>query len=169
MTDKLNDRLNTPLNDRAPFLDLIHFEDFTIGDRYAYGSHEMQREAMLAFARQFDPEPFHLDAEAAKAFGWSDLIASGPHVCAVWRRLSKDAFAATDAFVSPGWDEIRWRLPVLVGHVLSVQSEVTVARPLKSRPGLGLVKFNNEIRNQHGEITTTLSTSWFVNRRPQDK
>ncbi len=154
------------LNDRAPFLDLIHFEDFAIGDRYAYGSHKMRREEMLAFARQFDPEPFHVDADAAKAMGWPDLIASGPHVCAIWRRLSKDAFTATDAFVSPGWDEVRWLMPVLVGYVLNVHSEVSVVRPLKSRPEFGLIKFNNEIRNQHGDITTTLITSWFVNRKP---
>ncbi|MDP7548580.1 MAG: MaoC/PaaZ C-terminal domain-containing protein [Alphaproteobacteria bacterium] len=161
----MNDSLNDRLNDRAPFLDLIHFEDFAVGDRYAYGAHEMQREDMLAFARRFDPEPFHMDAEAAKAMGWPDLIASGPHVCAIWRRLSKDAFTAADAFVSPGWDEVRWRKPVLVGHVLSVLSEVAAARPLRSRPELGYLQFSNEIRNQHGEITTTMMTSWFVHRR----
>jgi len=155
------------LNDLAPFLNLVHFEDFAIGDRYAYGSHAMRREDMLAFARQFDPEPFHLDAEAAKAKGWPDLIASGPHVCAVWRRMSKDAFGAVDAFVSPGWDEVRWRKPVLVGDVLSVLSEVSAARPLQSRPELGFLQLNNEIRNQRDEITTTMTTNWFVYRRPK--
>ncbi|MDA1101807.1 MAG: MaoC/PaaZ C-terminal domain-containing protein [Proteobacteria bacterium] len=153
-------------NDRAPFLDLVYLEDFAVGDRYAYGAHEMRRTDMLAFAQQFDPEPFHLDADAARAMGWPDLIASGPHVCAVWRRLSKDAFIAADAFVSPGWDEIRWRMPVLAGYILNVQSEVLAVRPLRSRPELGLVRFSNEIRNQHGDLTTTLVTNWFVNRRP---
>ena len=96
--------------------------------------------------------------------GWDDLIASGPHVCAAWRRMSKDAFGEADAFVSPGWDEIRWRLPVVVGNVLTVTSEVIEARPLKSRPNLGYVEFSNEIRNQHGEITTTLITKWMIYR-----
>ena len=155
-------------NRQPPFLHLVHFEDFAIGDRYHYGAYEMHRPDMLEFAEKFDPEPFHLDAEAAKAMGWADLIASGPHVCAVWRRLSKDAFAAVDAFVSPGWDDIRWRMPVLVGYILSVQSEVIEARPLRSRPDLGYVEFNNEIRNQHGELTTTMVTKWMVHRRPAD-
>jgi acyl dehydratase len=158
--------MKNALNDRAPFLNHLYFEDFAVGDRFAYGAHEMRREDMLAFARQFDPEPFHLDADAARAMGWPDLIASGPHVCAVWRRLSKDAFTATNAFVSPGWDEIRWRQPVLAGHVLNVQSEVSVARQLTSRPELGLIKLSNEIHNQDGDLTTTLVTNWFVNRRP---
>ena len=157
--------MNDRLNDQTPFVNLVHFEDFAVGDRYAYGAHEMRREDMLAFAKQFDPEPFHLDGAAAKAMGWDDLIASGPHVCAAWRRMSKDAFSAADAFVSPGWDEIRWRLPVVVGHILTVTSEVIEARPLKSRPNLGYVEFNNEIRNQHGEITTTLITKWMIHRR----
>jgi acyl dehydratase len=155
----------TPMKDNPPFLDLVHFEDFALGDRYAYGGYEMRADEMVAFAEQFDPEPFHLDAAAAKRLGWPDLIASGPHVCAAWRRMSKDAFIAADAFVSPGWSEINWLKPVVVGHVLSVCSEVTVMRPLKSRPELGYVEFSNEIHNQHGELTTTLVTKWMVYRR----
>ena len=157
--------MNLIMKTDPPFTDNVYFEGFAMGDRFAYGAYEMQRDDMLAFARQFDPEPFHLDAAAAKAMGWPDLIASGPHVCAVWRRLSKDAFAATDAFVSPGWGEINWLMPVVVGYVLSVQSEVTALRPLKSRPELGYLEFNNEIRNQHGELTTTINTKWFIHRR----
>ena len=157
--------MTSDVNDRAPFSDFVHFEDFTLGDRFLYGAYEMKRDEMIAFATQFDPEPFHLDADAAKAMGWDDLIASGPHVCSAWRRMSKDAFIATDAFVSPGWDAIRWLMPVLVGYVLNVTSEVAVARPLKSRPHLGYVEFNNEIRNQNGDITTTLVTKWMVYRR----
>ncbi len=128
-------------------------------------AYEMKRHEMVAFAEQFDPEPFHLDADAAKAMGWDDLIASGPHVCAAWRRMSKDAFPAADAFVSPGWDAIRWLMPVPVGYILTVTSEVIVARPLKSRPNLGYVEFNNEIRNQHGDITTTIITKWMIYRK----
>ena len=151
--------------EQAPFSGHVNFEDFALGDRFIYGAYEMKRGEMVAFAEQFDPEPFHLDGEAAKAMGWDDLIASGPHVCAAWRRMSKDAFGAADAFVSPGWDEIRWRLPVVVGFILNVTSVVQVARPLKSRPNLGYVEFANEIRNQHGDITTTLITKWMIYRR----
>jgi acyl dehydratase len=156
------------MNDRAPFMEHVHFEDFALGDRFLYGAHEMKRAEMVAFAEQFDPEPFHLDGDAAKAMGWDDLIASGPHVCAAWRRMSKDAFTAADAFVSPGWDAIRWLRPVLVGYVLTVTSEVIEARPLKSRPNLGYVEFSNEIRNQHGDITTTLVTKWMIHRRSSE-
>ncbi|MBT4487048.1 MAG: hypothetical protein HOK30_01200 [Rhodospirillaceae bacterium] len=156
------------VNDQAPFSDVIHFEDFALGDHFRYGAYEMKRDEMIAFAEQFDPEPFHLDADAAKAMGWDDLIASGPHVCSAWRRMSKDAFTAADAFVSPGWDAIRWRMPVLVGHILTVTSEVIEARPLKSRPNLGYVEFNNVIRNQHDDITTTMVTKWMIHRRSGD-
>ncbi|MFP6697414.1 MAG: MaoC/PaaZ C-terminal domain-containing protein [Alphaproteobacteria bacterium] len=157
--------MNGTLNDRAPFTGHVNFEDFSLGERFVYGAYEMRRDEMTAFAEQFDPEPFHLVGAAAKAMGWDDLIASGPHVCAAWRRMSKDAFGEADAFVSPGWDEIRWRLPVVVGNVLTVTSEVIEARPLKSRPNLGYVEFSNEIRNQHDEISTTLITKWMIYRR----
>ncbi|MDP6344154.1 MAG: MaoC/PaaZ C-terminal domain-containing protein [Alphaproteobacteria bacterium] len=153
------------MNLTAPFTGKVHFEDFAIGDRFAYGAYEMRREEMIAFAEQFDPEPFHLEAGAAQALGWSDVIASGPHVGAVWRRISKDAFAATAAFVSPGWRELRWLQPVFPGYVLSARSEVVAARPLKSRPDLGFVQLANEIHNQRGEVTTTLVADWFLYRR----
>ena len=156
------------INEQPPFSAHVNFEDFILGDRFLYGAYEMQRDEMVAFAERFDPEPFHLDGEAAKAMGWDDLIASGPHVCAAWRRMSKDAFGATDAFVSPGWDAIRWRTPVLVGYVLTVTSEVIEARPLQSRPNLGYVEFNNEIHNQYGDLTTTMVTKWMIHRRSTD-
>ena len=151
--------------EQPPFSKHIKFENFILGDRFIYGAYEMRRDEMVTFAEKFDPEPFHLDGKAAKAMGWDDLIASGPHVCATWRRMSKDAFGATDAFVSPGWDAIRWRAPVLVGYVLTVTSEVIETRPLKSRPNLGYIEFNNEIHNQYGDLTTTMITKWMVQRR----
>ncbi len=145
----------------------VWFEDFTVGQQFEYGDWEMRRDEMIAFATLYDPEPFHLDEAAAIARGWGGLIASGPQVAAIWRRLSKEAFPNTHTVISPGWDNIRWLKPVFVGDRLSARTEITEARELGSRPGEGMLKLQNQIRRQAGEVVATLNSTWFVRRRPR--
>ncbi|WP_275100379.1 MaoC/PaaZ C-terminal domain-containing protein [Sedimenticola hydrogenitrophicus] len=146
--------------------EMIWFEDFAVGQVFEYGDWVMRRDQMIAFATLYDPEPFHLDEAAAVAQGWGGLIASGPQVAAIWRRLSKEAFPNAETVISPGWDNIRWLKPVFAGDRLSARTEIAEARELGSRPGEGMLKLRNEIRRQGGELVATLSSTWFVRRRP---
>ena len=145
------------------------FEDFALGQVFDYGAIAVTAEKIIEFAREYDPEPFHTDrAKAEKLFG--SLIASGVQTAAWWRRMNFDAFAGIGAdqtsVASPGWDEIRWKTPVKPGDVLSCRSTVAELRSLKSRPDIGVVRFANAMRNQHGEIRMTHSASVFLRKRP---
>ena len=150
----------------GPYPDIRWFEDYTVGQRFVFGAWEMMRDDMLAFARSFDPEPFHTDDKAARALGWGGLIASGPHVAAIFRRLAFDAFPNVEMVISPGWDRIRWRMPVFAGDVLTAHSEVIETRALASRPGEGLVRMHNQIRRQNDDVVTEITASLFARMRP---
>jgi len=142
------------------------FEDFAVGQGFRFGAWTMDRDEMLAFAERYDPEPFHIDEAEAMRLGWGGLIASGPLLAAIWRRLSKDAFPHVETVISPGWDELRWLKPVFAGDVLSSRSEVVETRPLQSRPGEGLVRLANDIVTQADAVVMQNVTSWFVRCRP---
>lgn len=148
------------------FPEMVWFEDFQSGQQFVYGQWEMRHRQMVEFARLYDPEPFHLDEQAAIDLGWGGLIASGPQVAAIWRRLSKDAFPNSHTVISPGWDNIRWLRPVFAGDRLSAHTEIGEVRPLESRPGEGMVKLENTIRRQNNEPVATLNSTWFVRCRP---
>jgi len=141
------------------------FEDFAIGQRYVFGRWEMLREQMLEFAALYDPEPFHLDEDAARRLGWDGLMVSGLQVVSIWRRLSTDAFPNCATVISPGWDDVRWRLPVYEGDVLTSNTEIIGTRVLGSRPGEGLVRLDNRIVRGDGEVVASLVSNWFVRCR----
>lgn len=149
----------------SPFLAHQWLEDFSVGDRFDYGHWEMKIEEMLAFARLYDPEPFHLDETKAKALGWDGIIASGPQISAIWRRMSKDAFPNAQIIVSPGWDNIRWFKPVYAGDILRAETEIAEARPLQSRENEGMIKLNNRIL-RGDELVSQLSSTWFMRCQP---
>lgn len=151
---------------RGVFPDKLWFEDFRVGELFEYGDWEMRREQMITFATLYDPEPFHLDEAAAVAQGWGGLIASGPQVAAIWRRLSKEAFPNAHTVISPGWDSIRWLKPVFVGDRLFARTEIAEMRALGSRPGEGMIKLQNEMRRQGDELVATLNSTWFIRQNP---
>ena len=145
---------------------LRNYEDLTPGMRFDYAAHTMTAEDIIAFAREFDPQPFHLDADAGAASLLGGLAASGWHICAVFMRLMHDAvlFGSTSEG-APGMDEIRWRRPVLAGDTLSGYSVVVDKRLSRSRPGIGLVGFAHTVTNQHGEVVSELrNTIMFATR-----
>jgi acyl dehydratase len=130
-----------------------HFEDFTVGRVFELGSKLMTSAEIIEFASEFDPQPMHLSEEAGKASILGGLAASGWHTCSVLMRMAADAFIIDSTSQgSPGVDYIDWKKPVLAGDTLTGRSTVLEARLLRSRPGYGIVKFENEIRNQRGEI-----------------
>lgn len=141
------------------------FEDFTVGQCFSFGAWVMERREMIDFAKRYDPEPFHIDEALAIELGWGALIASGPMLASIWRRISKDAFPNAETVISPGWDSIRWLKPVFAGDVLTSRSEIIEMRPLETRPGEGLLKLDNDTVNQHGDVVMHHVSNWFVRCR----
>lgn len=148
--------------DGKVFTDHIWFEDFSVDEVFQFGAWEMRKEDMVDFACIYDPEPFHVDEVQAVELGWGGLIASGLQLASIWRRLSKDAFPNTRTVISPGWDDLRWLVPVIVGDVLASKSRVAETRLLASRPGEGLIKMSNEVFRVNGEVVMKMTTNWFV-------
>lgn len=143
------------------------FEDFVPGSVETWGRYPVTREAVLAFARDFDPQPFHLDDEAAQASLFGRLSASGWHTCAMAMRMLCDGYLLRSASLgSPGIDELRWTHPVHPGDTLSVRNTVLEARPLQSRPGVGLVRSRSEVLNQDGRVVLTMLGGGFFRCRP---
>jgi len=145
-----------------------YWEDFPVGNVREFGAYEVTRDAVLAFASQFDPQPFHLDDEAAKASLFGALSASGWHTCAMaMRMMCDDYLLESSSLGSPGLDQVRWLKPVFPGDTLSVRLTVLEARPMGSRPHVGLVQSQWEVMNQQRVVVLSM-TGWgmFGRREP---
>ena len=145
-----------------------YFEDFQVGNSYDLGTTpEVTADAIITFASQFDPQPFHLDAEAAKASAFGQLVASGWHTVSLLMRLLVDGLINdTISMGSPGVDEIRWLRPLRPGDTLHARFIVLEATPSRSRPTMGVIRSKCEAFNQNDELVTTLVGIHFVGRRP---
>ncbi|HEX8701850.1 MAG TPA: MaoC family dehydratase [Myxococcaceae bacterium] len=144
-----------------------YFEDFQVGEVQETGSYQVSREEILAFSRQFDPQPFHLDDEAARASIFGGLIASGWHTASICHRLIvQDLLGKAVSLGSPGVDELRWLRPVRPGDTLTVRVEVLSLAPSRSKPDRGAIKFRFEVRNQSGEQVMTEIANALFGRRP---
>ncbi|KQT66127.1 MULTISPECIES: MaoC family dehydratase [unclassified Aureimonas] len=128
------------------------FEDFPVGATRPLGPYEVTRDEVIAFAEEFDPQPFHLDEEAAAASMLGGLSASGWHTCAMMMRMMADSFVLDSTSQgSPGVDFVKWKRPVRPGDTLSGTMTVLEARISQKRPSLGITKLRNDVRNQAGE------------------
>jgi acyl dehydratase len=144
-----------------------YWEDMPVGQVRTFGATPVTRQAVLDFARQFDPQPFHLDDAAAEASLFGSLAASGWHTCAMAMRMMCDEYLLESSSLgSPGIDQLRWLLPVKPGDTLSVRMTVLEARPSGSRPGVGLVLTGWEVLNQRSEKVLTMQGWNFFGRRP---
>jgi acyl dehydratase len=131
------------------------------------GRHTFATDEIIAFARQFDPQPFHTDADAARDTPFGGLIASGWHTCAVGMRLMVENYIGrTVSLGSPGIDDIRWLKPVRAGDTLTYSRIVIESRASASRAGVGLVKHRWEAVNQSGETVLTMEGWGMYGRRP---
>ena len=147
---------------------MIWWEDFKVGDRVEMGRHTFGEEEIIAFARQFDPQPFHVDPLAAKESFFGGLVASGWHTCAVGMRLTVDSHVnQSRSLGSPGLDNIRWQKPVRAGDTLTYSRVVLETRASASRPDAGLVKSRWEAVNQRGETVMTMEGWGMFGRRPR--
>ena len=143
-----------------------YFEDVQIGETTHFGHYEVTREEILEYARQFDPQPFHLDEEAARQSIFGGLIASGWHTGAMFIRMVCDGMIPGTATAgAKGFDDLRWIKPVRPGDVLSVESEVR-EKIEGRRPDIGTVKIESRISNQRDEVVMSLVSLVLYRRRP---
>lgn len=145
--------------------ELLYWEDLQQPGKIEIGRHTFTEEEIIAFARQFDPQPFHVDPEAAKNSFFGGLIASGWHTCAVAMRLMVDKYVNRSASLgSPGLDSIRWLAPVRAGDTITYHRTTTAARVSESKPDIGLLQSRWEAVNQRGELVMTME-GWGMFRR----
>ncbi len=144
-----------------------YLEDFLPGETITLGRCTVTREQIIAFARDFDPQPFHIDEAAARESIYGGLIASGWHTVSLFMRLLVDGLLRDAASLgSPGVDELRWRHPVRPGDVLTAQGTVQEVTPSRSKPDRGIVRTNYEVRNQDGVVVLTVNGMGMFGRRP---
>jgi acyl dehydratase len=144
-----------------------YWEDFTPGRVREFGAMPVTREAVLAFARQFDPQRFHVDDAAAEQALFGKLSASGWHTCSMaMRMMCDDYLLESSSLGSPGIDNLRWTRPVFPGDTLSVRLTTLETRPMASRPAVGLVLSKWEVLNQHREVVLTMQGWGMFGRRP---
>lgn len=144
-----------------------YFEDFAVGDTFDLGEYTFTAEEIVAFARQFDPQPFHLDEAAGQASHFGGLVASGWHTCSIMMRLNVQQLANRSASMgSPGIDEIRWLKPVRPGDTLNVTSATLAVRASQSKPDRGTVTQLWTATNQHGEEVCRFKGTGMILRRP---
>jgi len=145
-----------------------YFEDFQVGDVINLGSTSASAEEIIAFAKQYDPQPFHVDPEQAKHSAFGTLVASGWHSSALFMRLLVDNLLNdTISMGSPGVDEVRWRKPVHPDERLQGRLTVLESTASKSRPNMGVIRSLCELVNQEGEIVMSLKGLHFFGRRPE--
>jgi acyl dehydratase len=145
----------------------LYFEDFPPGHVAEYGPRVVTREEIMEFAAEFDPQPMHLDETAGSASMLGGLAASGWHSCCLLMRLISDGFLLRAAFLgAPGVEEVRWLAPIRPGTALTARATVLEARPSRSRPEMGLVKFRFALVDAAGTPLMTLTVSPMFGRCP---
>ena len=149
-----------------------YYEDLVIGTVTKSGlTYEVTREEVIDFARKYDPQPFHLDDAAAAKTHFGRLSASGWHTAAMTMRMMVEGWTAqepTASLGSPGVDELRWKKPVYPGDTLRVESKLIFKRRMKSRRDMGLMKSEQTVYNQDGDVVMTMVTNGLVQVRDPD-
>ncbi len=144
----------------------LFFEDLHTGQRFTSGVHVIDEEQIKAFARQFDPQPFHCDVETAKDTLFQGLVASGWHTAAITMRLLVESGLPIAGGLIGAGGEITWPKPTRPGDILQVESEIIELRPSRSHPKRGMATSRSETRNQRGEVVQVLVAKLVVPRRP---
>ena len=142
-----------------------YFEDLKAGDRFKSETYAVSEEQLISFAREFDPQPFHLDAAVADQTMFKGLIASGWHTAAITMRLFVQTLNFAEGAIGLGVDELRWPNAVRPGDRLQVETEIIDLRVSRSKPGHGVVRLRNVTTNQRGEVVQTMFASALVLRR----
>ena len=146
---------------------LRYWEDFPVGSEAEHGSVAVTEADILRFALEFDPQPFHVDPEAAADGPFGRLIASGWHTASLYMGLFvRGQLLGSASMGSPGVEELRWLVPVRPGDVLTARSRVVEAWPSETSPGRGTIVGEHELVNQRGELVMRMRVRGHVARRP---
>jgi len=145
--------------------ELLYFDDLRVGDAFDSGTHELTVDDIRRFAGEFDPQPFHLDDEAARGTVFGGLAASGWHTAAITMRLLVTRGPKLANGILGAGGDIEWKMPARPGDVLHVDSEVVEMIPSRSRPDRGIVVLRSKTRNQRGEVVQVLNAKLMVARR----
>jgi acyl dehydratase len=144
-----------------------YLEDLRVGDRFGSDTIEVTEESIIAFAREFDPQAFHLDKTAAEQSIFEGLSASGWHTAAMSMKLFVTGeLKLAGGSVGLGVDELRWPRPVRPGDILRLETEILDVRVSRSKPDRGIIRIRNITTNQRGEIVQTFMAFVMVRRRP---
>ena len=147
--------------------ELRYWEDFPVGSEAVHGTHAITEEEIVRFAREFDPQVFHTDPEAARETAFGGLVASGWHTVALFMGMYvRSQLLDSASQGSPGVEELRWLHPVRPGDVLTARSLVVEAWPSETNPGRGTIVGEHAFVNQRGEVVMRFRARGFVARRP---
>ena len=145
----------------------LYLEDISVGERFLSDAHGVTEEEIIAFAKQFDPQPFHLDREAATASVFGGLSASGWHTAALAMRLFMTGpLQFAGGAIGLGVDELRWPTAVRPNDTIQLETEILETRLSRSKSGFGIVRVRNIARNQKGEVVLSYSAHALVQSRP---
>jgi acyl dehydratase len=144
---------------------ILYLDDFQVGQLFTSGTHPIDAAQIKAFAREFDPQPFHLDEEAAGKTMFGGLAASGWHTAAITMRLQVESGLPIAGGIIGAGGEINWPKPTRPGDILQVFSEVEEVTPSRSRPDRGIVTVRSETRNQRGDVVQVLKAKLVVTRK----
>lgn len=142
-----------------------YFDDLKVGDRFKSDLLEMTEKQIIEFARDFDPQVFHLEPASAERTIFKGLIASGWDTAAITMRLFVQTLNFAEGAIGLGVDELRWPNPVRPGDLLTVETEIVDLRLSRSKPGYGIIRLRNVTTNQRGEVVQTMLASAMVPRR----
>jgi acyl dehydratase len=144
----------------------LYLEDLHVGDRFESDAFEVTEENIIQFAREFDPQAFHLDTKAAEESVFKGLAASGWHTAAMTMKLFvTGGLNLAGGSVGMGVDELRWPRPVRPGDTLRLETEIIDVRASRSKPDRGIIRIRNVTTNQHGEVVQTFLAFVMVRRR----
>ena len=155
--------------DKRGEADLLYLDDILVGQRFTTGTKLVNEAEIKVFAAAYDPQPFHLDDDAAQATLFGGLAASGWHTAAMTMRLLVDSGAPFAGGIIGGGGELSWPRPTRPGDILLVETEILEVTPSRSRPERGMVTVRNDTRNQNGEIVQSFTVKLVVQRRPAGK
>src|SRR5712671_5832876 len=144
----------------------LYLDDLFVGQRFTSRTHAIDAAQIKAFARQFDPQPFHLDEDTAKDTLFAGLVASGWHTAAITMKLMVESGLPLAGGIIGAGGELAWPKPTRPGDTLQVESEVLEVTPSRSRPDRGLAVIRSLTRNQRNEVVQSLMAKLIVPRRP---
>ena len=145
----------------------LYLEDVAVGQRFVSEPYHVSETAMVEFARQFDPQPFHLNHAAAEASVFGGLAASGWHTAAIaMRLLMTGAMQFAGGAIGLGVDELRWPTALRPNDTMQLETEILETRPSRSKAGYGIVRIGNVAKNQRGEVVLSYKANALVRRRP---